>query len=41
MINTDWRQMCHCIALQSVDIPLADSPFLDHERLGSRGSAVQ
>ena len=24
MINTDWRQMCHTIALQSVDIPLAD-----------------
>ena len=23
MINTDWRQMCHTIALQSVDIPLA------------------
>lgn len=27
MINTDWRQMCHCIALQSVDIPLADPHF--------------
>lgn len=27
MINTDWRQMTHCIALQSVDIPLADPHF--------------
>lgn len=27
MINTDWRQMSHCIALQSVDIPLADPHF--------------
>ena len=27
MINTDWRQMCHCIALHSVDIPLADPHF--------------
>lgn len=24
MIDTDWRQMCHCISLRSVDIPLAD-----------------
>lgn len=27
MINTDWRQMCHCISLRSVDIPLADPHF--------------
>ena len=27
MINTDWRQMRHTIALQSVDIPLADPHF--------------
>ena len=27
MIDTDWRQMCHCIALRSVDIPLADPHF--------------
>ena len=27
MINTDWRQMCHCLALKSVDIPLADPHF--------------
>ena len=27
MIDTDWRQMCHCIALKSVDIPLADPHF--------------
>ncbi len=27
MINTDWRQMTHAIALQSVDIPLADPHF--------------
>ena len=27
MVNTDWRQMCHAIALQSVDIPLADPHF--------------
>ena len=27
MINTDWRQMCHTIALNSVDIPLADPHF--------------
>ena len=27
MINTDWRQMRHCIALRSVDIPLADPHF--------------
>ncbi|MFV0363434.1 MAG: enolase C-terminal domain-like protein [Suipraeoptans sp.] len=27
MIATDWREMAHTIALQSVDIPLADSHF--------------
>ncbi len=27
MIATDWRQMAHSIALQSVDIPLADPHF--------------
>jgi glucarate dehydratase len=27
MIATDWRQMSHAIALQSVDIPLADPHF--------------
>ena len=27
MINTDWRQMYHCLALRSVDIPLADPHF--------------
>ncbi len=27
MIDTDWRQMCHCISLKSVDIPLADPHF--------------
>ena len=27
MINTDWRQMHHCLSLQSVDIPLADPHF--------------
>jgi glucarate dehydratase len=27
MIDTDWRQMSHCITLQSVDIPLADPHF--------------
>lgn len=27
MIATDWRQMCHCLTLQSVDIPLADPHF--------------
>lgn len=27
MVNTDWRQMCHAITLQSVDIPLADPHF--------------
>ena len=27
MIDTDWRQMRHCIALHSVDIPLADPHF--------------
>ena len=27
MINTDWRQMCHTLQLQSVDIPLADPHF--------------
>lgn len=27
MIATDWRQMCHSIMLQSVDIPLADPHF--------------
>ena len=27
MIDTDWRQMCHCISLRSVDIPLADPHF--------------
>lgn len=27
MIDTDWRQMFHCISLRSVDIPLADPHF--------------
>jgi len=27
MINTNWRQMCRRIALNSVDIPLADPHF--------------
>lgn len=27
MIDTDWRQMRHCISLRSVDIPLADPHF--------------
>ena len=27
MIATDWRQMCHSLSLQSVDIPLADPHF--------------
>ena len=27
MINTDWRQMCHTLTLQAVDIPLADPHF--------------
>ncbi|MDO4888990.1 MAG: enolase C-terminal domain-like protein [Actinomycetaceae bacterium] len=27
MVNTDWRQMTHSLALQSVDIPLADPHF--------------
>lgn len=27
MVNTDWRQMYHCLALKSVDIPLADPHF--------------
>ncbi len=27
MVDTDWRQMCHCVALQCVDIPLADPHF--------------
>ena len=27
MVNTDWRQMCHCLSLKSVDIPLADPHF--------------
>lgn len=27
MIDTDWRQMCHCLSLKSVDIPLADPHF--------------
>ena len=27
MIATDWRQMCHSVALQSVTIPLADPHF--------------
>ena len=27
MIDTDWRQMRHCIQLKSVDIPLADPHF--------------
>ncbi len=27
MIDTDWRQMRHCIALKAVDIPLADPHF--------------
>ena len=27
MIDTDWRQMRHCIELKAVDIPLADPHF--------------
>jgi len=27
MIATDWREMAHCLQLQSVDIPLADPHF--------------
>jgi glucarate dehydratase len=27
MIATDWRELAHCIQLQSVDIPLADPHF--------------
>lgn len=27
MIDTDWREMSHCISLKSVDIPLADPHF--------------
>ncbi len=27
MIDTDWREMRHCITLQAVDIPLADPHF--------------
>lgn len=27
MVDTDWRQMYHCLALRSVDIPLADPHF--------------
>jgi len=27
MIATDWRQLTHALALQSVDIPLADPHF--------------
>lgn len=37
MIATDWRQMAHSIALQSVDIPLADPHFWTME--GSVGVA--
>ena len=38
MIATDWRQMAHAVALQSVDIPLAD-PTSDHGGVGG-GCAV-
>lgn len=27
MIDTDWREMSHCVSLKSVDIPLADPHF--------------
>jgi len=27
MVATDWREMVHSLALQSVDIPLADPHF--------------
>ena len=27
MVATDWREMAHSLALQSVDIPLADPHF--------------
>jgi glucarate dehydratase len=33
MIATDWREMAHSVALQSVDIPLA-TRILDHVRFG-------
>ncbi|VTN11304.1 Glucarate dehydratase [Raoultella terrigena] len=36
MIATDWRQMGHTLSLQSVDIPLADPPLLDHAGIGAR-----
>ena len=36
MIATDWRQMVHALALQSVDIPLADPHFWTMAGLGAR-----
>ena len=33
MIATDWRQLGHALALQRVDIPLADPHFWTHARL--------
>jgi glucarate dehydratase len=27
MVATDWRQLAHALALQAVDIPLADPHF--------------
>ncbi|SPW56234.1 glucarate dehydratase [Escherichia coli] len=40
MIATDWRQMGHTLSLQSVDIPLAESAFLDNARFGTCGANV-
>ena len=41
MIDTDWRQMRHCIALHSVDIPLADPHFWTMAGSGPGWAAVQ
>ncbi len=40
MVATDWRQLSHALALQSVDIPLADPHFWTMAGLGSRRADV-
>ena len=41
MVATDWRQLTHALALQSVDIPLADPHFWTMAGVGPRRPDLQ
>jgi glucarate dehydratase len=40
MNATDWRELVHALALQSVDIPLADPHFWTMSDLSRSGSSA-